>query len=255
VYKDRLDSAWKKVTVDWVNGTMELAIVLWEARQATKADQAFGKWLTEQGYGPDVISRQNRSALMQYGIPEHRQRAREILTQTHRSCWEMIWLRELKPDLIETGGCRNLRQPRNKITIPNDNVPSGDSNVTPLPVKSKSKIPTEREMALATAEAIGLTATFEIGEPPKIGRMPDDTDEKIREHVQEIYARCHELFQLCLYHEQMSDGYKQQIAEEFRSIKRWGERLAKMVLGHNKLSQINAPLCHVNVPLRKDGNS
>jgi hypothetical protein len=84
--------------------------------------------------------------------------------------------------------------------------------------------------------------------------MPDDTQQKFYEHIKEINQRCHELFQLSLYVDQMSEGAKQQLAVEFKGIKKWGEVLAERMLGHKRLSEIDAPFCNVEVPFRKSEN-
>jgi hypothetical protein len=245
MYKERLDRAWKRVTTDWVEGTMELAIVLWEARQDCKADQSFSKWLDEQGYGELVISHQNRSGLINIGNPEHREIARKVLSSTRRFCWETIWTDEVKPLLVENGGLRQHRKPR---------APKPTSNLTiarPPQSRKPSQQLTEGDMIRQLNKETGLKAWIEIGEAPVIGRMPDDTEEKVKEHLNEINARCVELFNISLYKDQMSEGTRRRLAVEFKGIKRWGEALAKSILGHNKLSRVEAPLCDIIVPFRK----
>jgi len=253
VYKERLDIAWKKVTIDWVDGTMDLAIALWEAREAYKADQDFGKWLEEQGYGEKIISHQTRSALIQIGIPAHREIAKEILTYTSRQSWENVWRFELKLELIDRGllprptGLRNLRNPpKNQIA----KIEHNPIIAQPAPER-KSPVPSEKEGLKKLNEKEGYKAWFTIEDGPVIGRMPDDTKDKMYEHIREINQRCHELFQLSLYIDQMSDVAKQRLANEFKGIKIWGEALFERMMGHKKFSRLDIPLCHIETPFRK----
>jgi hypothetical protein len=273
VFKERLDEGWKMRTVDWVNGTMKFCIALWEARQDQKANQNFGKWLEKLGYGDKVLNHQNRSAFIQMGKPEHREVVGEVLSITDRHNPEGIWSEEVKPLLIKRGimepavpaVLRVARNTRNNIAQNNEDtaniVPSASITQPPVENKpvmpTKRKMPTEHEMALAESEALGETVTVVFGEPPKIGRMPDDTGEKIHEKLQELYHCCEELYQLCMYHEQMSTPFKEQLAPHFRSIEQWGRMLIRLTFGLNKkeTDKIQAPLCHINIPLRKEGNA
>ena len=51
---------------DWIKGTIMLIEALNDERKRL-GDQAFGKWLTDNGYGEDRITRHNRSSFAQYG--------------------------------------------------------------------------------------------------------------------------------------------------------------------------------------------
>ncbi len=253
MYKERLDLAWKKVTIDWVDGTMEFAITLWEARDVHKANISFGEWLTEQGYGPDVISHQNRSALINFGAPECREIARKTLMATRRHNWEMIWSEEVKPEVINNGLRKPvLRQPR-KTPVPNPvvSIESPSQPIVAQPPASRKHEPTEREMLQQLNEKEGYKAWIVIKDGPEIGRIPDDAKEKFYNHIKEINHHCAELYHLSLYVDQISDVAKQRLAVEFKGIKKWGEVLAERMLGHKRLSQVNAPMCDIEVPFRK----
>lgn len=256
MYKERLDAAWKKVTVDWVEGTIELSFTFWEARQSCKANIAFGKWLTEQGYGLELINEQDRSALVQMGNPKIRDIVREELTRTSKSSWQKIWGIEIRARL------GIISQPRNTVTnyryakfsitqTPGIQTSTPKTSVT-QPAPSCKPLRNEGDIARQFAKEIGLEVWATIEEAPVLGRMPDDTEEKIKEHLREINARCHELFQISLYADQMSEGARKRLAVEFKGIKLWGEMLMGRMLGHENIKKaINAPLCDVVVPFRK----
>jgi hypothetical protein len=104
--KSKLDLAWVKIQDAiqreaegkklWIEGTLELINILDDARKRLGSDQAFGKWLTDNGYG-DRITRNDRRALL--NMAEHPQHTREVLNQTHRRSWRLIWEEEIQPRL------------------------------------------------------------------------------------------------------------------------------------------------------------
>ena len=109
--KSNLDLAWVKIQDGlqreaeghnlWIEGTLELINILDDARNRLGSDQAFGKWLTENGYGEDRITRHDRSALL--NMAEHLNVTREVLEQTHRRSWRLIWEEEIQPRLPTAG--------------------------------------------------------------------------------------------------------------------------------------------------------
>jgi len=109
--KSNLVLAWEKIqdglqqeaegTNLWIEGTLELINILDDARNRLGSDQAFGKWLTENGYGEDRITRHDRSALL--NMAEHLNVTREVLEQTHRRSWRLIWEEEIQPRLPTAG--------------------------------------------------------------------------------------------------------------------------------------------------------
>src|SRR5262245_9713683 len=90
--KSNLDLAWVKIQDAlqqeaeghklWVDGTLELITILDDARERLGSDQAFGTWLTDNGYGEDRLTRHDRAALL--NMSEHPDLTREVLNQTHR---------------------------------------------------------------------------------------------------------------------------------------------------------------------------
>src|SRR6516162_3565685 len=77
--KSKLDLAWVKIQDAiqreaegkklWIEGTLELINILDDARKRLGSDQAFGKWLTENDYGENRITRHDRAALL--NMAEH----------------------------------------------------------------------------------------------------------------------------------------------------------------------------------------
>ena len=76
---------------DWREGSLELAIKLAKAR-AVRNDRELGAWLGENGLGGNVLSKEDRSALIEMGAePE---RFRLILEKTDRWSWQHIYRKE-----------------------------------------------------------------------------------------------------------------------------------------------------------------
>jgi hypothetical protein len=109
--KSNLDLTWVKIQDAlqqeaegrklWVEGTLELISILDDARNRLGSDKAFGTWLTDNGYGEDRITRHDRSALL--NMARHLNVTREVLKQTHRRSWRLIWEEEIQPQLPTAG--------------------------------------------------------------------------------------------------------------------------------------------------------
>jgi hypothetical protein len=119
VAKANLDLAWLKIENGlqqeaegrklWIEGTLELINNLDDARKRL-GDQAFGKWLTNNGYGEDRITRHDRSALLNMAL--HLNVTREVLEQTHRRSWRLIWEEEIQPRLPSDGQPTDAEKPK-----------------------------------------------------------------------------------------------------------------------------------------------
>src|SRR5262249_21012128 len=109
--KSNLDLAWEKIQDAlqqeaeghklWIEGTLELISILDDARKRLGSDQAFGTWLTENGYGEDRITRHDRSALLNMALDLNV--TRKVLEQTHRRSWRLIWEEEIQTRLPSGG--------------------------------------------------------------------------------------------------------------------------------------------------------
>lgn len=86
----RIDAAYRRVResdTSWVEGSLELMQALREGRDRFPADQAFGQWLKDGGH--DHVSDHHRAALL--GMSTDMDIAREVLAQTDRRSYRMIW--------------------------------------------------------------------------------------------------------------------------------------------------------------------
>ena len=121
--KSNLDLAWVKIQNAlqqeteghklWTEGTLELINILDDARKRLGSDQAFGTWLSENGYGANRITRHDRSALLNMALDLHV--TREVLEQTHRRSWRLIWEEEMQPRLPSAGQPTDgTRRPKKK---------------------------------------------------------------------------------------------------------------------------------------------
>ena len=101
----RLTKAWNKIQRGlamedegrklWINGTMELALVLAEARRDYPSNIEFGVWLTGKGFGKDIINEHDRTALVEMG--KHPHTTQDVLNKTQRRSWQLIWREEIEP--------------------------------------------------------------------------------------------------------------------------------------------------------------
>lgn len=80
----------------WISGSVRMAAALAAAREQFPGDPAFGKWMKENNLPG---SPNDRRALIHMG--RHLEEARFILATTKRRSYELIWRRELKPQLEE----------------------------------------------------------------------------------------------------------------------------------------------------------
>jgi hypothetical protein len=111
IVKSNLDLAWMKIEKGaqqeaegrklWIEGTLELINILDDARNRLGSDQAFGTWLTDNGYDENLITRHDRSALLNMALDLNL--TREVLEQTHRRSWRHIWEEEVQPRLPHAG--------------------------------------------------------------------------------------------------------------------------------------------------------
>src|SRR3954447_13973124 len=95
VLADKIRSALHRVErsrFEWIEGTLELAVLLAEARLRFSADQEFSHWLVDAKL--QDINYSDRAALI--AMAADLQLARIVLQETRRSSWQLIWEREMK---------------------------------------------------------------------------------------------------------------------------------------------------------------
>jgi hypothetical protein len=139
--KNKLDLAWEKIESgrqqedegrkQRIEGTLELAKILLDLRLRFPADREFGERLTKNGYGENRISRQDRAALI--NMAEHPDLAREVLEQTHRQSYRLIWEEEIQPEL-EKRRLPSAGQPALSENFNGTPVVSTNGNLAGVPI-------------------------------------------------------------------------------------------------------------------------
>jgi hypothetical protein len=77
---------------DRINGLVQAAIALHEARSLIKADVRFSKWCTDNAFGPDVLNAHDRAALIAMGADPERMRS--LLTNSERQSARYVYQHE-----------------------------------------------------------------------------------------------------------------------------------------------------------------
>ena len=74
---------------EWLDGSLEVAAAMYEARGRFPSNKEFGDWLENEGYGPKIYNPQDRAALINLGsdIP----RARVVMRKSQSTCYQLIW--------------------------------------------------------------------------------------------------------------------------------------------------------------------
>ena len=97
-FGERIDDAYKQTQrgrQQWVEGTLELASALREARDQFPSNAAFSAWLAESGR--DRIGHHDRAALINMAAADAIEVTRIVLAETERMSWRHIWDEEVKP--------------------------------------------------------------------------------------------------------------------------------------------------------------
>lgn len=87
---DRYRAAWNKIDggrAEWIEGSLELAVVLTEFRTDYSDNAAFGRWV--ERHGLRKIGKNDRAALI--SMAGDLTLARTLLEQTKRFSWQHIW--------------------------------------------------------------------------------------------------------------------------------------------------------------------
>jgi hypothetical protein len=104
ILAERIARAWARVAgvkEQWVEGTLELAVAITDARDRFPSDRQFAQWLAENEL--DNFSRDDRAALIQ--MARHLDVARIVLQETQRTSYQWIWREEIEPR------CRHVTKP------------------------------------------------------------------------------------------------------------------------------------------------
>ena len=102
VLADRIRTAFERTEHgrrEWIEGTLELAAALADARSRFPANQPFSHWIVDAGL--EDINHQDRSALI--SMADDLVTARLVLSETKRSSWRHIWEQEMKERFTQVG--------------------------------------------------------------------------------------------------------------------------------------------------------
>jgi hypothetical protein len=95
VLAERYRAAWDKTKrgrEQWIEGTLELAVIISEARISYPNHREYSHWLTRNNL--ESISAQNRSALLCFA--RDLTYAQQLLEQSTSMSWQHIWAKQLK---------------------------------------------------------------------------------------------------------------------------------------------------------------
>jgi len=130
---ERIDAAFARAqrgNKEWIEGSIELAQALAEARDRFPSDNAFGAWLGENGH--DHVNKNDRASLIHFG--SNPSRARIVFEETLRTSYQLIW-EDVK------GWFPNARKPVPEST-PEANVTVFPSPQPPTAPPDTSVVPT-----------------------------------------------------------------------------------------------------------------
>jgi predicted transcriptional regulator len=107
----------------WRGNTMKLGKGLLLGRELHQNDNnAFNVWLNDNGLGEDLISKDDRAALI--GMAEHPEISERVLATTQRRSWQLIWREEIATEVEVSGGFRSVtKTPENLPANPKGGRP------------------------------------------------------------------------------------------------------------------------------------
>lgn len=111
---------------EWIEGTLELAAALLEARGQFKADRQFAHWIVDAGL--EDISHQDRAALI--SMADDLAATRRMLEETKRLSWRYIWEEEMKPWFTQAGKPTLPPQNPEKLPLIPDLAPEAPAETT-----------------------------------------------------------------------------------------------------------------------------
>jgi hypothetical protein len=140
---------------EWVEGSLEMAAALAEARDRFLSDNEFSDWLAGQGH--NLVSKNDRAALINLGRDIHT--ARKVLEETESQSYRLIW--DKVKDWFPSSG----KPPRKKPAESPEEVAEPPEEVVESP----------DEAAEAAKERSRTIEEAQIGNVLKNGRlMPDE---------------------------------------------------------------------------------
>jgi hypothetical protein len=110
--------------IDWIEGTLELAVTLKEARERFQSNEAFAHWLVDNRLDYEIIGHHTRGALI--SMAADLTLARIVLQETQRNSWRYIWEEEMKPRLAYVG--KTISQSAPESEPPSESVAAPESD-------------------------------------------------------------------------------------------------------------------------------
>lgn len=124
---------------EWIEGTLELAVALAEARERFPNDQQFSYWLVDNDL--ECIGHQHRAALI--NMASDLVTARIVLEETKRTSWRYIWEEEMKARFTYVG---KPQQPTTENPNPAESAAEAAPSETANPEKQESARPERRKL-------------------------------------------------------------------------------------------------------------
>ena len=104
---------------EWIEGTLDLAAALAEARERYTSDREFSHWIVDAGL--EDINHQDRAALI--NMAGDLASARRVLEETKSISWQLIWEHEMK------GWVTSASKPH--VQIDTAEIPAPTPQITP----------------------------------------------------------------------------------------------------------------------------
>lgn len=150
---------------EWIEGTLDLAAALAEARDQFASDKAFSVWLAENEL--DAIGHQDRAALI--NMAGHIQIAREVLQETSRFSWRYIWAEEMAPRFTYVG-----KPAPDQHVLPETAetaLPQPENIDVDTPQLSESASTTQIEVIVPAVQAVEVGKTNRLYDTPRAGEV------------------------------------------------------------------------------------
>lgn len=138
VLADRIRGALARVQrghIETIEGMLELAVALKEARDCFSDNRQFSIWLAENELDAEFIGHNNRAALI--NMAGDIALARIVLAETRRTSPELIWREEMQPRL--TSACKNELSSTSPPETPEIAPNSPAESQPPVPETTESK--------------------------------------------------------------------------------------------------------------------
>jgi hypothetical protein len=138
VLAQRYRAAFDKVQggrAQWIEGTLELAAVILEAREKFTSDREYGGWLTRNQL--EYLHPNDRLALVGFGERERKKpgAGRKLLEDNFGFAWRTIWEKKAKSSQPYSTSSGKVQQRPNAQYVKRNRVPTVMQDDNPAPVR------------------------------------------------------------------------------------------------------------------------